>query len=127
MGTSFSVSTTRQFLLASWKRHPSCLGMCGELLCQWQCWPSLLEGDTVVSVTGEDRGGCGSNKEKSVVPGTQRYFVMGVSLKKQAGHWCVVGCGAHLKPINRITDFLFTVTFRKRSSSAVRFHWLFSN
>lgn len=47
MDTFFSITTMKQFCLAAWKRHPSCLGTRGELLCQWQCWPTLLEGDSV--------------------------------------------------------------------------------
>lgn len=82
MGTFFSITAMKQFCLAAWKRHPSCLGMCGELICQRQCWPTLLEGDSAISVTGQDRGGCGSKKEKSFVPGTQKYFMRGVSFKK---------------------------------------------
>lgn len=82
MGTFFSVTTMKQFCLAAWKRHPSWLGMCGELLCQWQCWLTLLEGDSVIPATGQGRGGSGNNKGRVLFPGTQRYFIKGVSFEK---------------------------------------------
>lgn len=51
----------------------------------------------------------------------------GFHLRNRKGHWCVVGCCPCVKLMNRITEFMFRVTFRKSGSSALSFLWLFRN
>lgn len=128
MGTFFSITATKQFCLAAWRRHTSCLGVCEELLwvlsAGWPFWKGVLWfhslGKTEVAVA--------ATKRRVLLLAPKGILSGGFPLRNRQGHWCVVGCCTHVNPINRITEFLpFRVIFRKRNSSAVSFLWLFSN